>query len=106
MDVPRLIRTHVSTSELEPPQELVKGERGQRGSRRYILRLGPLVDTSYSNPGVNDGSTPLLEVVKALGEYLTSSEDDVRLKGESRVVRISQPHYLGSVPCLTSWTQV
>jgi DNA repair/transcription protein MET18/MMS19 len=31
--------------------------------------------------GVNDSSVPLLDVVKALGEYLTSTEDDVRLKG-------------------------
>jgi hypothetical protein len=31
--------------------------------------------------GVNDSLVPLLDVVKALGEYLTSTEDDVRLKG-------------------------
>jgi hypothetical protein len=31
--------------------------------------------------GVNDGSVPLINVVKGLGEYLTSTEDDTRLKG-------------------------
>jgi hypothetical protein len=31
--------------------------------------------------GVNDGQTPMLVVVKALGEYLTSTEDETRLKG-------------------------
>lgn len=34
--------------------------------------------------GINDGTTPLLVVVRALGEYLTSSEADLRLKGQSR----------------------
>jgi len=32
--------------------------------------------------GVNDGSVPLISVVKGLGEYLTSTEDETRLKGE------------------------
>ncbi|WVQ79530.1 hypothetical protein IAT38_001629 [Cryptococcus sp. DSM 104549] len=55
MDVERLVRTQISTSDLAPPQELVQG--------------------------VNSGSVGLLNVVKALGEYLTSTEDEVRLKG-------------------------
>ncbi|WWD04098.1 hypothetical protein V865_002163 [Kwoniella europaea PYCC6329] len=55
MDVPRIVRTQISTSELNPPQELVEA--------------------------VNNGTVGLLEVVKALGEYLTSTEDEVRLKG-------------------------
>ncbi|KIR60191.1 DNA repair/transcription protein MET18/MMS19 [Cryptococcus bacillisporus CA1873] len=55
MDVDRLVRTHVSTADLNPSQELVQG--------------------------VNSGQIQLLQVVKALGEYLTSTEDDVRLKG-------------------------
>ncbi|WVF68679.1 hypothetical protein IAT40_003451 [Kwoniella sp. CBS 6097] len=55
MDVPRIVRTQISSSELDPPKELVEG--------------------------VNGGQVGLLEVIKALGEYLTSPEDDVRLKG-------------------------
>ncbi|WVW86641.1 hypothetical protein I302_108694 [Kwoniella bestiolae CBS 10118] len=55
MDVPRMVRTQISTSELNPPQDLVQG--------------------------VNNGSVGLLEIVKALGEYLTSTEDEVRLNG-------------------------
>ncbi|OCF43478.1 DNA repair/transcription protein MET18/MMS19 [Kwoniella heveanensis CBS 569] len=55
MDVPRIVRTQISTSELDPPKELLEG--------------------------VNGGQVGLLEVIKALGEYLTSPEDDVRLKG-------------------------
>ncbi|WRT69441.1 uncharacterized protein IL334_006427 [Kwoniella shivajii] len=55
MDVPRVVRTHISSSELDPPQDLVDA--------------------------VNNGHVGLLEIVKALGEYLTSTEDDVRLKG-------------------------
>lgn len=31
---------------------------------------------------VNTGKVGLLEIVKALGEYLTSTEDEVRLKGK------------------------
>ncbi|WWC93066.1 uncharacterized protein L201_008031 [Kwoniella dendrophila CBS 6074] len=55
MDVPRVVRTQISTSELTPPQDLVEA--------------------------VNDGKVGLLEIVKALGEYLTSTEDEVRLNG-------------------------
>ncbi|WWC65616.1 uncharacterized protein I303_108236 [Kwoniella dejecticola CBS 10117] len=55
MDVARIVRTQISTAELNPPQELVDG--------------------------VNNGQVGLLEIVKALGEYLTSTEDEVRLKG-------------------------
>ncbi|ORY34974.1 Dos2-interacting transcription regulator of RNA-Pol-II-domain-containing protein [Naematelia encephala] len=68
MDVARIVRTHITTAELEPPTELITS--------------------------VNDGSTPLLEVVKGLGEYLTSTEDDVRLKGLtflSNVVKVIAP---------------
>jgi DNA repair/transcription protein MET18/MMS19 len=32
--------------------------------------------------GIQDGHVGLLEVVKALGEYITATDDDVRLKGE------------------------
>ena len=45
---------------------------------------------SQLTPGVNDGSVPLLEVVKALGEYLVSPDDDLRLKGR-RLVSSSTP---------------
>ncbi|EAL20722.1 hypothetical protein CNBE0870 [Cryptococcus deneoformans B-3501A] len=55
MDIERLVRTHVSTADLNPSQELVQG--------------------------VNSGQVQLLQVVKALGNYLTSTEDDIRLKG-------------------------
>ncbi|WWD20081.1 hypothetical protein CI109_104555 [Kwoniella shandongensis] len=68
MDVPRLIRTQISTSELNPPQDLIDG--------------------------INNGSVALLEIVKALGEYLTSTEDDVRLKGLtflSNLLRVINP---------------
>ncbi|ODO00637.1 DNA repair/transcription protein MET18/MMS19 [Cryptococcus wingfieldii CBS 7118] len=55
MEVERIVRTHVSTDDLTPPQELVQA--------------------------INNGQTQLLQIVKALGEYLTSTEDDTRLKG-------------------------
>ncbi|WWC73452.1 uncharacterized protein I206_107422 [Kwoniella pini CBS 10737] len=55
MDVPRIVRTHISTAELNPPQELIDG--------------------------VSNGQVGLLEIVKALGEYLTAAEEEVRLKG-------------------------
>lgn len=34
-----------------------------------------------TRPGINDGSVPLLDLVKALGEYLTSTDENVRLQG-------------------------
>ncbi|RXK38054.1 hypothetical protein M231_04724, partial [Tremella mesenterica] len=55
MDIARVVRTQVSAGELDPPLELVQN--------------------------INDGSVSFLGVVKALGEYLTATEDDVRLKG-------------------------
>ncbi|WVQ75192.1 hypothetical protein IAR50_004803 [Cryptococcus sp. DSM 104548] len=55
MEVERIVRTHVSTDDLAPPQELVHA--------------------------INNGQTQLLQIVKALGEYLTSTEDETRLKG-------------------------
>ncbi|ORX37979.1 Dos2-interacting transcription regulator of RNA-Pol-II-domain-containing protein [Kockovaella imperatae] len=54
-DVDRICRTHVSTGDLDPPADL-------------LLAL-------------NDGSIILSSVVKALGEFLTSEENAVRLKG-------------------------
>ncbi|KAK4683806.1 DNA repair/transcription protein MET18/MMS19, partial [Tremellales sp. Uapishka_1] len=55
MDLARLIRTQITASELDPPLDLVQS--------------------------INDGQTALAEIVKAMGEYLTSTKDDVRLKG-------------------------
>nr|ODN91252.1 DNA repair/transcription protein MET18/MMS19 [Cryptococcus depauperatus CBS 7841] len=53
MEVERLVRTQISTTDLDPPRELVQG--------------------------VNNGEVQLLQVVKALGEFLTSQEDGTRL---------------------------
>lgn len=75
MDVNRIIRTQVTTGELAPPTELVNGM-----SCLPKLRLQRICRRSC--PGVNDGSVPLINVVKGLGEYLTSTEDDTRLKGQ------------------------
>ncbi|WVO13693.1 hypothetical protein L204_101314 [Cryptococcus depauperatus] len=55
MEVERLVRTQISTTDLDPPRELVQG--------------------------VNNGEVQLLQVVKALGEFLTSQEDGTRLNG-------------------------
>ncbi|KAJ9107913.1 hypothetical protein QFC19_002656 [Naganishia cerealis] len=56
MDVERICRTHISSSDdLKAPAELVHA--------------------------VEEGQVGLLEVVRALGEYITSTEDDVRRKG-------------------------
>lgn len=76
MEVDRVIRTHVTTGELDAPAELISGQfkrsfDGQAGLNGHADDLG-----------INDGSVPLISVVKGLGEYLTSTEDDTRLKGE------------------------
>ena len=34
-------------------------------------------------PGINDGSTPLTEIVRSLGEFLVSEEAESRLNGWS-----------------------
>ncbi|WVR08275.1 hypothetical protein IAU60_005322 [Kwoniella sp. DSM 27419] len=68
MDVTRIVRTQISTSELDPPKELLDG--------------------------VNHGQVGLLEIIKALGEYLTSTEDEVRLKGLtflSNLLKVTTP---------------
>lgn len=36
-------------------------------------------------PEVDNGNASLLDLVKALGEYLTSEEDELRTKGDSLV---------------------
>lgn len=54
--------------------------------------------------GINDGSVPLISVVKGLGEYLTSTEDDTRLKGE--IGLYFDPRLVADVPGLTFLTNV
>lgn len=80
-----MCRTHISSSDdLKAPVELVRG----------ALTATVLSDaSSTSHPiAVQDGSVGLLEVVRALGEYITSTEDDVRRKGKlakaPRAVRV------------------
>lgn len=72
MDLSRLVRTQITTGELLAPTELVEGAHsaciGSQGSSRTAI---------------NAGSTPLSDLVKALGEYLVSQEDETRLKGGS-----------------------
>lgn len=73
MDVSRIVRTQVTTGELDPPADLSTGKdarvHGQSVQEADVK-------------AINDGKSQLLEVVKALGEYLTSTEDGVRLKGK------------------------
>ena len=40
---------------------------------------------------MNNGSTALSEIVKGLGEYLISTEDETRLKGEKSIAPSSSP---------------
>lgn len=48
----------------------------------YKVRLSVSTSTYLTSlPAVQSGSVGLLEVVRALGEYITSPEDDVRRKG-------------------------
>lgn len=75
MEVERVIRTHVTTGELNPPQDLINGTypHSTRIAGWMLIR-----------PGIDDGSVQLIGIVKGLGEYLTSTEDDTRLKGGSK----------------------
>ena len=76
MDVERICRTHISsTDELKAPAELVRG-----GSN--LIVISGLVLNKSQPLAVQDGSVGLLDVVRALGEYITSTEDDVRRKGK------------------------
>jgi DNA repair/transcription protein MET18/MMS19 len=81
MDVSRIIRTQVTTGELAPPAELVTGECFHQGAAISAISVNNM-NGAY-RPGVNDGQVPLIDVVKGLGEYLTSTEDDTRLKGKT-----------------------
>jgi DNA repair/transcription protein MET18/MMS19 len=72
MDVPRIVKTQITTGELDPPADLVTGQLN--------IHEGIGLDLTYA--GINDGKIQMLEVVRALGEYLTSIEDGVRLKGK------------------------
>lgn len=55
MDVQRIVRTQVTTGELDPPTNLLQS--------------------------INDGHTPLTEIVRSLGEFLVSEEAEARLNG-------------------------
>jgi hypothetical protein len=71
MSIERLVRTHVTTGELTPPSELIQG--GTSFSHKV---------NSSPRPELDAGTMPLTTVVKALGEYLVSTEDETRLKGD------------------------
>ncbi|KAG6381494.1 Dos2-interacting transcription regulator of RNA-Pol-II-domain-containing protein [Boletus reticuloceps] len=56
--------------------------------RSYLINLLPLLSPTNTHfvqhfiiPGISSGSADFLDIVKALGEYLTSEEDDLRTKG-------------------------
>ena len=61
-------------------------ERSAQCSSADLAPTRPIVcsrtASDYYIVGVNDGSTPLLGIVKALGQYLTATEDDIRLQGK------------------------
>ena len=65
------MRTHITTGELSAPTELVEGWFWTVDACR-----------NRSSAAINAGSTALSDLVKALGEYLVSQEDETRLKGE------------------------
>lgn len=74
MDAQRIISTHISLS-------LAAASSSSAPAPLPTLATEPppeeLVD------GIRQGSIGLLDVVKGLGEYLTSTEDPVRIRGES-----------------------
>lgn len=56
---------------------------------RLACRRSPSKAIPADITGVNDGQVALIEVVKGLGEYLTSTEDDTRLKGMTASNRLA-----------------
>lgn len=74
--------------------------RNTRDCRRLVPHLccNPYPDVRKLRLAISAGSASLLDVVKALGEYLTAEEDELRTKGKL-IVNIcpcsSQPIFAG-----------
>jgi DNA repair/transcription protein MET18/MMS19 len=80
MDVERVVRTHISSNDSvdEVPQDLLEGVY----SRSFPNPQENGADDHLCYPqAVRNGQVGLLEIVRALGDYLTSTEDEVRVKG-------------------------
>jgi DNA repair/transcription protein MET18/MMS19 len=43
---------------------------------------GGSINSSTHSSGISNGELTLLDIIKALGEFLTSEEDRLRAKGE------------------------
>jgi DNA repair/transcription protein MET18/MMS19 len=80
MDLTRIVRTHITTGELNPPAELITCMCCFLSSQRILS----------SSSALDNGAVPLTDVVRALGEYLTSTEDETRLKGTHPVIPVER----------------
>lgn len=80
MDLTRIVRTHITTGELNPPAELIT----------CMCSLLPSQRIPSSSLALDNGALPLTDVVRALGEYLTSTEDETRLKGIHPVIPVER----------------
>ncbi len=69
--IDRQVRTWVASGQDHEIQETVSGTALKL---LYAFQLIPFL-------AISDGRAALLDVVKALGEYLTSEEDELRTKG-------------------------
>lgn len=82
MDAQRIISTHVSLS-------LAAASASSSATPAALPTLASDPPPEELVEGIRQGKIGLLDVVKGLGEYLTSTEDPVRIRGEM-VRRVSQ----------------
>ena len=69
----RHVRTWIASGREDDITELVQGAECDMHPKRLLLN---------QEVDISGGRATLLDVVKALGEYLTSEEDVIRSKGE------------------------
>ena len=74
MDVERSIRSWMVSEKDKEPEKLVEGvsDKSSATTNHHLF-----------SPGISSGSVTLLDIIKALGEYLTSEEDHLRARGMS-----------------------
>jgi DNA repair/transcription protein MET18/MMS19 len=75
----RLVRTWMATGRDEEVEEIVSGTPPTYNFRCSSSEIVTLIE-------ISNEQTTLINVVKTLGEYLTSEEDDLRTKGNIRSV--------------------
>lgn len=74
--VKRLVDIYITSERQEEVDKLVEGQP---------LYVSSYLTTDCTIVGIQNGETTLLQLIKALGDYLTSEDEAIRTKGKLRI---------------------